>query len=560
MNSIDTEIVALNQRYKILENFRINYISDLNFVNLELQLRALHKDSYSANERIVFTVVGDCYNDQSLAGIGLQSIQTLVNTVDISNYFVEIVTTNTNIHNEYQWVLNNISSDPVPFHITICSGEYHHWIDNSVRRFTKKEQLQDQASVFGQISKHHQTLLSNKTFCILPWTHLQIEPSGKVRTCCESKEVIGNVNSTSLDVIWNSDKLAGIRKDMLEGKVIPACNACYKKEELRRESMRVSFNRQLAHRIYKVDSTRSNGTVEYFGLNYFDSRFNNLCNLACRSCHADYSSAWHDVAVSLGLKNKNQKPLLIAGKTPTDVFDQIVQNLDELDIIYFAGGEPLINEQFYEILDLLIKKGRFNTKLLYNTNLTQLFFKKKSILELWKKFKHVSVGASLDAEGRRAEYLRPGTKWNEIVNNRKQMIEICPNVDFYISATTGMINALHIPEFHKSWTTQGLIHPSDFNIQILFKPDYQSVSHAPDKLKLEIQKTYTEHLDWLRPVDHLGRASAGYESIINLINQSSTKFNAMDFWHKVNQLDCYHQTDLLEFFPELVPFVPVDQK
>ena len=45
------------------------------------------------------------------------------------------------------------------------------------------------------------------------------------------------------------------------------------------------------------------------------------------------------------------------------------------------------------------------------------------VLELWNKFDSVSVGASLDAEGIRAELMRKGTKWEETLANRKKMIE-----------------------------------------------------------------------------------------------------------------------------------------
>ena len=52
-----------------------------------------------------------------------------------------------------------------------------------------------------------------------------------------------------------------------------------------------------------------------------------------------------------------------------------------------------------------------------------------------KKFDSVSIGASLDAEGKRGELMRKGTVWKDVVANRKRMLEVCPQVDFYISST-----------------------------------------------------------------------------------------------------------------------------
>jgi hypothetical protein len=37
--------------------------------------------------------------------------------------------------------------------------------------------------------------------------------------------------------------------------------------------------------------------------------------------------------------------------------------------------------------------------------------KGRSIFDAWKNFKNISIGASLDAEGPRGEYLRTGTVW-----------------------------------------------------------------------------------------------------------------------------------------------------
>ena len=50
------------------------------------------------------------------------------------------------------------------------------------------------------------------------------------------------------------------------------------------------------------------------------------------------------------------------------------------------------------------------------------------------------------------------------------MLEVCPNVDFYISSTVGLINALHIADFHRELGRQGLIKPQDFNFNLLQYP------------------------------------------------------------------------------------------
>ena len=103
--------------------------------------------------------------------------------------------------------------------------------------------------------------------------------------------------------------------------------------------------------------------------------------------------------------------------------------------------------------------------------------------------------------GTRAEYIRKGTKWDIVEQNRRQMMEICPRVDFYISPTLSIMNALHIPEFHRDWVGKGFIKPQDLNVNILQDPDYYRIDIAPQEYKDEIIKLYQSHLAWLRPQD-----------------------------------------------------------
>ena len=84
--------------------------------------------------------------------------------------------------------------------------------------------------------------------------------------------------------------------------------------------------------------------------------------------------------------------------------------------IYFAGGEPLVMEEHYRILNRLVEMNRAHeVTIKYNTNFTNLQYKKTNVLDLWLLFKKVEVGASLDAYGERAEYIRSGCNWDDIV-------------------------------------------------------------------------------------------------------------------------------------------------
>jgi hypothetical protein len=208
-------------------------------------------------------------------------------------------------------------------------------------------------------------------------------------------------------------------------------------------------------------------------------------------------------------------------------------------------------DEHYRILEELEKRGKFDVRLIYNTNFTETRLKDRTVFDYWKKFDSVSVGASLDGMWEYGEYIRKGTVWEDVEENRRQMMKICPDVDFYISATLSIMNALHLPDFHRSWVEKGFIKPQDLNVNILTDPAHYRIDIATPGLKKKIEKRYKEHLAWLSPLDQLRRASNGFESAINFMNATDNQSLIEQFWIKTNQLDEIRNENILEVIPEL---------
>ena len=180
------------------------------------------------------------------------------------------------------------------------------------------------------------------------------------------------------------------------------------------------------------------------------------------------------------------------------------------------------------------------------------------VLELWNKFDSVSIGASLDAEGDRAEYMRKGTVWKDVVANRKRMMEVCPQVDFYISSTVGLINSLHIVDFHRNWVEQGLLKPQDFNFNLLQYPYAQRIDLLPDSFKQKVKEKYEKHLEWLRPQDHLTRATKGFESGLDYMMRRDNSKDMRQFKETMQRMDKIRDEDLIKIFPELAELYETD--
>ena len=228
-----------------------------------------------------------------------------------------------------------------------------------------------------------------------------------------------------------------------------------------------------------------------------------------------------------------------------------MKHIPYVEQIYFAGGEPLMMAAHWEIIEELIKQGRTDVRLIYNTNFSQLKYKQLSILDMWKEFDSVSIGASLDGSGIRGEYIRKETVWKDIESNREQMLRVCPDVDFYISCTLSILNSYHMPDFHREWINKGLIKAQDFNVNILMNPPHYRIDNLPDRNKQQVIQKYNEHIDYISPIDPMQRATNGYKSAINFIEQPSIPTLLEEFKELTTKMDTIRNESFKETFPEL---------
>jgi len=400
--------------------------------------------------------------------------------------------------------------------------------------------------------KQEELLIKSDNFCMLPWMHLHAYPDGRAYPCCFAFDPypVGDLNKNSMEEVFNGEKMKAMRLNMLNNKPSKECGKCYEQERAGFFSLRLSSNKHFGHNIDLVDSTQADGTADFI-IKYWDIRFSNLCNMACRSCGTWFSSNWYEDHKKLTGSPPPHAKIMRVGRSSDDMWEQMLSQFDHVEQFYFAGGEPLIMEEHYRILKELDRRQMYHVRLIYNTNFSKLTFKDMDVLELWNKFDSVSVGASLDAEGARAELMRKGTVWEDTIKNRRRMMEISPKTDFYISATTGLINAFHVPDFHRSWIEQGLIKPQDFNFNLLQYPIWQRMDIFPKDFKIKIEEKYNQHIEWLKTRDPLTRATKGFQSAINWMNAKDNESKLSLFWENTLRYDEIRNEKTLDIFPEL---------
>ena len=396
-------------------------------------------------------------------------------------------------------------------------------------------------------------LIKTDNFCMIPWIHMHAFPDGRAYPCClgDPDHSVGNLKTHTMKEIWNQDPLKQMRLNMMQDRPCKECTKCVEQERSELFSMRNSSNKNFGHLINLVDETNPDGSLNDFKLRYYDVRFSNICNFSCRSCGSLFSSSWYRDEKAAGW-NPQHPQIMFAGKNKDDMWDQMQEHIPHLEQIYWAGGEPLIMEEHYRVLRELVDREMFHVRLIYNTNFSEMKFKGQDVMELWKLFDCVSVGASLDASYHRGEYMRKGQDWRQTVENRERMLKVCPNVDFYVSSTVSLMNVIHIPDFHREWVDLGLLRPMDWNINMLQHPLRYRVDALPPNLKRRARDRIEEHLEWLEPLDTLTRATSGYKGVLNFMEHNDSTAYLPDFF-KVNELiDKVREENFFETFPELV--------
>ena len=402
-------------------------------------------------------------------------------------------------------------------------------------------------------------LTESKTFCMLPWVHMHAFPDGRAYPCCLSDywHPVGDLRTHTMEQVWNQDSYKKIRLNMLADKPCNECNKCYEQEENGLFSLRFDSNRNYGHHIDKIDQTLDDGTHPEFKIRYWDVRFSNLCNFSCRTCGPIFSSNWFNDHVKLYDRKPDVlgREMLRVEYTAGDedaMIEQMLPHIPYLEQVYFAGGEPLIMKEHYFLLEKLIEHNKTDIRIQYNTNFSELRYKDKHVFDYWKHFKNVSVGASLDASGDRAELMRKGTNWEQTLSNRKRMIEEVPHVDFYVAATVSAMNILHVLDFHREWTELGLIQAKDFNVNLCQSPDWYRIDILPTDFKNKVVvPAYEKHIEWLDSQDPLRRATNGFKGVLNflLANDNYEKFSV--FKEEIKKLDKIRNENFWKVFPEL---------
>jgi MoaA/NifB/PqqE/SkfB family radical SAM enzyme len=475
-------------------------------------LRSIHRSEFPTDYRLRIAYNQDVINNPDLPGKYLSELIKQLASVDISPFFVVIQT-------GYHHVLRDL---------TQLADVYQYGpvtVEHTDINFCTTHEVTD-------------------TFCVDPWIHLYFNPQGQITPCCiaDNQYPLGNYTTHPID--FNSKEIVKFRQQLLSGLPAPQCSTCYRKEKVGLPSYRQMLNQQFAHHISDNMSAR----VEPFKLRHVDVRLSNVCNLRCRMCSGKFSNriAHEDYQIwgtteYLQVSNSVQQE--------QKLFDLIQDQIENIEQFYFAGGEPLINETHYKILQLLIDHKKTNVAIKYNTNFSLLKFKQHDVLDYWKKFENISVGASIDLMGSAADYVRNGVEYSVIEKNYVELKAACPKVLFEIDSVLSLYNVTNLCDLQQHWIQQMGLDPSNMRFNTLVDPEYLSLQVLPGVFKQQAQTRIATHLNFLRSVS-ADALIKEWQQATNFMLQQDRSDLLVDMF-RINDLRDQARNQVFEdYFPE----------
>jgi organic radical activating enzyme len=428
-----------------------------------------------------------------------------------------------------------------------------------------------------------------KTFCPIPWIFQAVRNNGDIRICCQANVTDNqgvvrkedgtpyNAGRDNMNEARNATLMKEVRKNMLNGTWSQECGRCKQEEESGLNSRR---QYELENWNFSVNDARkitdTNGNIKESKLEYYDLRFGNLCNLACRMCGPTDSHTWFEQWTEYHKTNeyndthgtvkltRNDNGRLVTNDYDwhgsESFWEQLEANIPNIKHVYMAGGEPMMIERHYEFLQKCIDmKQSVKMILEYNTNMSNL---PNRVLDMWTKFKQVRVGASMDGIESVVEYQRWPLKWSQAYKNLQKLDEYAQNnnnILAWLACTVTAYNVWHIPTFMR-WK----LDESGFkkiNSTIKRPIITHHVAHGPKRVNVRVLTKYLKEelaLYYNASIEEFKRypdnISKNAESILNSIIKYT---NAADYSDKLPEfvkftkyLDSARNQSILNIAPQ----------
>jgi hypothetical protein len=336
----------------------------------------------------------------------------------------------------------------------------------------------------------------NKPFCTAPWSGITIRENGDVKVCCVGKTVLGNINSQSMDDIFNNDVHNKIKQNLLVGIPDENCNLCT--DQLKHSGTATLRNHYNLHYPETVDQ-----------LKFVDIRWNNLCNLSCIYCNPQFSTTWAEKLNPSSIK-------IVKHDYDLELENWILSRSDQIHELMLVGGEPLLMKQNYALINKLSDDARLSiiTNLSYNlanNPCVETLFNRPADNTLWN--------ISVENYGEQFEYIRNGATWKQFDENLLLLTKNNPDT-VSLLMVYGIFSGLQLLDTVKYYYTMYGI--KKIQLQMLNNHISLNLFNYPINILKIARDQLVEILEWQKQtysIDYDLYKCADIESIISSLNK-----------------------------------------
>jgi len=355
--------------------------------------------------------------------------------------------------------------------------------------------------------------------CLHIKNQIFIEPNGLTTYCCESVPH-GTSPRKLFDLNnWNEKRIYELNQYEKSKKGwLTECLLCKYNEDKFSVSMRTeSLN-------FYPDSDHIVGAI---------IKTSNLCNLACRMCGPELSTTWQynikDNTNNEFYKDVNKYKLVeISEKQLESIKEHVLT--EHLRILIFSGGEVLLSEHNYKIMQYLLETDYYKNILVHiTTNGTTKI--KDTWLEGAKKFRKFRFEVSIDGAGSVYNYIRAGGDWNTLIDVINYTKQVAPQINWTFNYVAQALNAHSIKNDEEK--IMELFYDVDLN---------------GGEFKNHVSVCHSDHEDSYAVIHPELRKKYSIENLANTFEYDPTLY--AKFMRKQSWLDNIHGTSLKEHNPD----------
>lgn len=302
------------------------------------------------------------------------------------------------------------------------------------------------------------------SFCLAKWLQVTLHLQNGFNHSCHHP----NVHQTPLDelardpsALHNTEYKKKLRAMMLKGERPKECEYCWRVED--------TPGSHFSDRILKSSDDWAAPKLEAIAgcdpkksvnPTYLEVSFGNECNFRCSYCAPNISSSiWssyekHGAYVGREtleqLRAQGSAPLKVEGNPYVSAFwDWFPSLAPDLKVFRITGGEPLVNQNTFRVLEYIEANPLPHLQLCVNSNFGvpeprfRKFLDKLKSLTASGKIRDFMMFTSVDTHGAHAEYIRVGLNYEKwLARVREYLSEVPWNLTFMVT-----FNALSVPRF-----------------------------------------------------------------------------------------------------------------